>query len=109
MPCEIHPPAITSAFTLSSVLGYVFIEVFNIREAWHAVKGLVTVHDKQPWVIPPMEYIGILSSQPHSSTQIEVGQWVCCIAEQYCDDVGYVYQLNISESNQWEVIVVFVP
>src|SRR6266702_4632994 len=109
VPREIHPPAITSAFTLSSVPGYVFIEVFNIREARHAVKGLVTVRDKQPRVIPPTEYIGILSSRPHSSAWIEVGQWVRCIAGQYRDDVGYVYQSNVSESNQWEVIVVFVP
>ncbi len=109
MPCEIHPPGITSAFTLSSVPGYVFIEAFNIREAQHAVKGLVTVRDKQPQVILPTEYIGILSSQPHSSARIEVGQWVRCIAEQYCDDVGYVYQSNVSKSNQWEVIVVFMP
>src|SRR6266702_231607 len=102
MAHEIHPPAIMSAFTLSSVLGYVFIEAFNIREARHAVKGLVTVRDKQPRVILPTEYIGILSSQPHSSAWIEVRQWVRCIAGQYRDDVGYVYQSNVSKSNQWE-------
>src|SRR6266702_6730595 len=79
-PREIHTPAIMLAFTLSSVPGYVFIEVFNIREARHAVKGLVTVHDKQPWVILPMEYIGILSSRPHLSARIDVRHWVRCIA-----------------------------
>ncbi|KAF8257514.1 hypothetical protein EI94DRAFT_1817602 [Lactarius quietus] len=46
-PSEIHPPAITSAFAQPSILGYVFIEAFDIEAAVHAVKGFVTVHDKQ--------------------------------------------------------------
>ncbi|KAH9009203.1 hypothetical protein EDB83DRAFT_2531320 [Lactarius deliciosus] len=109
VPREIHPPAITSAFALSSIPGYVFIEASDVTEARHAVNGLVTVRDKQPRFIPPTEYVGILSSQPHSSARIEVGQWVHCIAGQYRDDVGYVYKSNVSESNQWDVIVAFVP
>ncbi|KAH9010592.1 hypothetical protein EDB83DRAFT_2322403, partial [Lactarius deliciosus] len=43
---EIHPPAITSAFALSSIPGYVFIEASDVTEARHAVNGLVTVRDK---------------------------------------------------------------
>ncbi|KAI9437480.1 hypothetical protein H4582DRAFT_2057849 [Lactarius indigo] len=109
LPREIHPPAITSTFALPSIPGYVFIEAFDVREAHHAVDGLVTVCDKQPRFIPPAKYVGILSSRPHSSARIEVGQWVRCIAGQYRDDVGYVYKSNVSESNQWDVIVVFVP
>jgi hypothetical protein len=103
-PSEIHPPAITSAFAQSSIPGYVFIEAFDVREARRAVNGQVTVHDKPPQFIAPTEYVGLLSSRPHSSARIEAGQWVRCIAGRYRDDVGYVY-----ESDQRVVTVVFVP
>src|ERR1700761_5544763 len=106
-PSEIHPPAITSAFARPSIPGYVFIEALDIEEAKHAVKGLVTVHDQQPRFIAPTEYVGILSARPHSSTQIEIGQWVQCMAGRYRNDVGYVYETDIS--NQWNIVVVFVP
>ncbi|KAF8263029.1 hypothetical protein EI94DRAFT_1879950 [Lactarius quietus] len=66
-PSEIHPPAITSAFARPSIPGYVFIEVFDVEAAVHAVKGFVTI-----------------------------GQWVRCLAGQYRDDVGYVYKTDIS-------------
>jgi hypothetical protein len=85
----------------------VFIEGFDVKAVCHAVKGFVTVRDKQPQFIAPMEYVGILSSRPHSSTRIEIGQWVRCLAGRYRDDVGYVYETDIS--SQWKVVVVFVP
>ena len=107
VPSEIHPPAITSAFSRPSIPGYVFIEAFDIREAHRAVNGLVTVRDKPPQFIAPTEYAGLLSSRPYSSAPIETGQWVRCIAGRYRDDVGYAYESDIS--NQWVVAVVFVP
>jgi hypothetical protein len=85
----------------------VFIEAFDVEAAGHAVKGFVTIRDKQPRFIAPTEYVGILSSRPHSSTRIEIGQWVRCLAGKYRDDVGYVYETDIS--SQWNVLVVFVP
>ncbi|KAI9456798.1 hypothetical protein F5148DRAFT_1287866 [Russula earlei] len=75
VPNEIHPPAITSAFALSSVPGHVFIEAFNITDVRRAVNGLVTVRDKQPIFIPPTECVGVLSSRPLSCSRIEKGQW----------------------------------
>ncbi|KAF8268029.1 hypothetical protein EI94DRAFT_1700548 [Lactarius quietus] len=106
-PSEIHPPAITLAFAQPSIPGYVFIKVFDVEAAVHAVKGFVTVRDKRPRFIAPTEYVGILSSRPHSSTRIEIGQWVWCLAGQYRDNVGYVYETDIS--SQWSVLVAFVP
>lgn len=104
-PSEIHPPAITSAFTWSSIPGYVFIEAFYIGEVCHAVDGLVTVSDKLPWFISPTEYVGLLFCYPHLSSRIEVGQWVHCQVGRYHNDIGYVYKSD----EQWDAIVVFVP
>ena len=84
-----------------------FIEAFDVQAACHAVKGFVTVRDQRPQFIAPTEYTGMLSSRPHSSTRIEIGQWVRCLAGRYRDDVGYVYKTDIS--SQWKVVVVFVP
>ena len=44
------------AFACPSILGYVFIEVFDIKAASHAVKGFVTVCKWWPQFIAPMEY-----------------------------------------------------
>ena len=104
-PSEIHPPAITSAFARSSIPGYVFIEAFYVGEVRHAVDGLVTVSDKLPRFISPTGYVGLLSCYPHSSSRIEVGQWVRCLVGRYRNDVGYVYESD----EQWDAIVVFVP
>jgi hypothetical protein len=106
-PSRVQPPAITSAFARPSIPGYVFIEAFDVKAACHAVKGFVTVRNQQPQFIAPTEYTGILSSRPLSSTRIEIGQWVRCLAGRYRDDVGYVYETNVS--SEWNVIVVFVP
>lgn len=84
-----------------------FIEAFEVKAACHAVKGFVTVRDKRPRFIASTEYTGILSSRHHSSNLIEIGQWVRCLAGRYRDDVGYVYETDIS--SQWKVVVVFVP
>ena len=84
-----------------------FIEAFDVEAARHAVKGFVTVRDKQPQFIAPTEYVGILSSRPLSSTRIEIGQWVRCLAGRYRNNVGYVYKTDIS--SEWNVVVVFVP
>ncbi|KAI9431447.1 hypothetical protein F5148DRAFT_1155098 [Russula earlei] len=75
IPNEIHPPAITLAFALSSVPGHVFIEAFNITDVCHVVNGLVTVHDKQLIFIPPTECVRVLSSRPLLCSWIEKGQW----------------------------------
>jgi transcription elongation factor SPT5 len=104
-PSEIHPPAITSAFARSSIPGYVFIEAFYVGEVCRAVNGLVTISDKLPWFISPTEYVGLLSCHPHSSSRIEVGQWVRCLVGRYRNDVGYVHKSD----EQWDAIVVFVP
>ncbi|KAI9430618.1 hypothetical protein H4582DRAFT_2063633 [Lactarius indigo] len=106
-PSEIHPPAIASVFALSSIPGHVFIEAFDVGEVRHAAKGLVTIRDKQPRFIAPTEYVGILSHRHHPSAGIEVGQWVRCIAGRYRDDVGYLYESDISI--QGDVVVIFVP
>ncbi|KAH9016003.1 hypothetical protein EDB85DRAFT_1898417 [Lactarius pseudohatsudake] len=106
-PSEIHPPAIASAFALSSIPGYVFIEAFDVREVRHVVKGLVIIRDKQPQFIAPTEYVGILSHRHKRSAGMEVGQWVRCIAGRYRDDVGYLYESDISI--QGDVVVIFVP
>ncbi|KAH9047109.1 hypothetical protein EDB84DRAFT_1435148, partial [Lactarius hengduanensis] len=106
-PSEIHPPAIASAFALSSIPGYVFIEAFDVREVRHVVKGLVIIRDKQPQFIAPTEYVGILSHRHNWSAGMEVGQWVRCIAGRYRDDVGYLYESDISI--QGDVVVIFVP
>ncbi|KAH9013458.1 hypothetical protein EDB85DRAFT_2158192 [Lactarius pseudohatsudake] len=106
-PSEIHPPAIASAFALSSIPGYVFIEAFDVREVRHVVKGLVIIRDKQPQFIAPTEYVGILSHRHKRSAGMEVGQWVRCIAGRYRNDVGYLYESDISI--QGDVVVIFVP
>jgi len=77
---EIHLPAITSAFTLPSVPGHIFIEAFNITDVRRAVAGLVTVRDKHPTFIPPTECVGIFSLCHRSPSRIESGQWVYCLA-----------------------------
>ena len=84
-----------------------FIEAFEVKAACHAVEGFVTVRDKQPRFIAWTEYVEILSSRPHSSTRIEIGHWVRCLAGRYHNDVGYVYETDIS--SQSKVVVVFVP
>jgi len=101
-PSKSQPPAITSAFARSSILGYVFIEAFDIREVCRAVDGLCVVRDKQPHFIAPTEYIGLLSR--HTLSRVEVGQWVRCLIGRYRNDLGYV-----SETDEWNAIVVFVP
>ncbi|KAH9021944.1 hypothetical protein EDB85DRAFT_2152037 [Lactarius pseudohatsudake] len=87
VPSEIHPPA--------------------IAEVRHVVKGLVIIRDKQPQFIAPTEYVGILSHRHNRSAGMEVGQWVRCIAGRYRDDVGYLYESDISI--QGDVVVIFVP
>jgi hypothetical protein len=85
----------------------VFIEAFDVKAACHAVKGFVTVRDQRPQFIAPTEYTGTLSSRPPFPSRIEIGQWVQCLAGRYRDDVGYVYETNVS--SEWNVVVVFVP
>jgi hypothetical protein len=99
-----HPPAITSAFALSSIPGYVFIEAFNPIEVCRAVDGLVTVRDRQPRLIAPTEYVGLLSYVSPSSSRIEAGRWVRCLAGRYRNDSGYV-----RASGEWDAVVAFVP
>ncbi|KAI9437392.1 hypothetical protein F5148DRAFT_1154378 [Russula earlei] len=108
VPNEIHPPAVTSAFALSSVPGHVFIEAFNITDVCRAVNGLVTVRDKQPIFIPPTECVGVLSSHPLLCSQIEKGQWVRCLAGRYHDDIGHICESSVP-MNQWYAVVAFVP
>ncbi|KAI9510621.1 hypothetical protein F5148DRAFT_1147409 [Russula earlei] len=98
---KIHPPAVTLAFTLSSMPGHVFIEAFNITDVCCVVNGLVTVHDKQLIFILPTECIKVLSSHPLSCSWIEKGQW-------YCDDIGYICESSIP-MNQWYAVMAFVP
>ncbi len=108
VPSEIHLPAITLAFTLPSVLGHVFIEAFNIMDVRRVVARLVTVCDKHPMFIPPTEYVGIFSLCHRSPSRIESGQWVYCLAGQYCDDVGYVCESS-TPMYQCYAVVAFVP
>lgn len=70
--------------------------------------GLVSIRNKQPVFISPTEYIGILSRRPHPSSQIESGQWVCCLAGRYRDDIGYVFETNVP-MHQWYAVVAFIP
>ncbi len=95
---------ITSAFTWSSIPGYVFIEAYNVGEVCHAVDGFVAVHDKQPHFIAPTEYVGLLSWDTLPSSQVEVGQWMRCLVGRYRNDLGYVLG-----AGKWDAIVVFVP
>ena len=81
-PSKSQPPAIMSAFARSSISGYVFIEAYNVGEVRHAVDGFVTVRrDMQPHFIAPTEYVGLLSRDTLSSSQVKVGQWVRCISK----------------------------
>jgi transcription elongation factor SPT5 len=96
--------AITSAFTRSSIPGYVFIEAYNIGEVRHAVDGFVAVRDKQPHFIAPTEYVGLLSRGTLPSSQVEAGQWMRCLVGRYRNDLGYVLG-----ADEWDAIVVFVP
>ena len=105
---EIHLPAITSAFTLPSVPGHIFIEAFNITDVRRAVAGLVTVRDKHPTFIPPTECVGIFSLCHRSPSRIESGQWVYCLAGRYRDDVGYVCESS-TPMYQCYAVVAFVP
>ncbi len=95
---------ITSAFTRSSIPGYVFIEAYNIGEVRHAVDGFVVVHDKQLHFIALTEYVGLLSQDTLPSSQVEVGQWMRCLVGRYHNDLGYVLG-----AGEWDAIVVFVP
>ena len=80
-----------------------FIKVYNVGKVHYTVEGFVAVHGKQPsQFITPIECVRLLSWDP-SSSQIEVGQWVCCLLEQYHDDLGY-----ISKMNKLNAIMVFV-
>lgn len=108
VPSEIHLPAITSAFTLPSIPGHVFIEAFNITDVRRAVAGLVTVRDKHPTFISSTEYVGIFSSCSRSPSRIESGQWVYCLAGPYRNDVGYVCESN-TPMYQYYAVVAFVP
>jgi len=108
IPSKIHLPAITSAFTLPSISGCIFIEAFNITDVCHAVTGLVTVHDKHPTFIPPTEYVRIFSSCPCLPSRIESGQWVYCLAGHYRNDVSYVCELS-TLMYQYYAVMAFVP
>ncbi|KAH9033428.1 hypothetical protein EDB85DRAFT_2145022 [Lactarius pseudohatsudake] len=69
------------AFALSSILGYVFIEAFDVREVRHVVKGLVIIRDKQPQFIAPTDTLEYSPTGTIRSAGMEVGQWVWTIAE----------------------------
>ena len=107
VPGDIHSPVISSAFAQSSIPGYVFIEAFDVAEVHHAVKGFVSVRDKQPRFMAPTESVGILSRRSRSSRRIEVGQWVRCMAGRYRNDVGYVYETNVPTRS--DITVILVP
>lgn len=84
-----------------------FIEAFDVVDVRHAVNGLVTVPDKRLTFITPTKYSGLLS-RFHPSSTIEIGQWVRCLAGQYRDDIGYVYESGAPMS-YWDATVAFVP
>jgi hypothetical protein len=105
---KIHLPAITSAFTLPSVPGHIFIEAFNIMDVCRVVAGLVTVCDKHLTFILLTEYVGIFFLYHRSPSRIESGQWVYCLAGRYRDDVGYVCKSSTS-MYQCYAVVAFVP
>lgn len=100
-PSENQPPAITSAFTRTSIPGYVFIEAYHVSEVHHAVDGFVSVRDKNPNFIVATDYVGLLS---RTCSRVEDGQWVRCLVGRYHGDVGYV-----SDTDEWNASVVFVP
>ena len=85
-----------------------FVEAFNVTEVRRAVAGFVTVSNKPPMFIMPSEYIGILSWRCHPSSRIENGQWVCCLAGKYRDDVGYICESSFP-MHQSSAVVAFVP
>jgi hypothetical protein len=103
---EWRRPNIASAFARDGIPGHIFLEG-TLPAAVKAVKGLVTVLNRPPLLIPVNQRIALLASRNPLSRRIEEGQWVRCLHGLYRDDIGFV--CGWDSSSDKEVIVAFVP
>lgn len=99
-------PCIASVFARPGIPGYIFLEG-NLPDVLAAVKGLVTVYNALPRLVPSEQRVTLLSRSNPISRHIQEGTWVRCLHGLYRGDVGLV--CGYDASSDAEAIVAFVP
>ncbi|KAF8269197.1 hypothetical protein EI94DRAFT_1699687 [Lactarius quietus] len=97
---------VSAVFTQDGIIGYIFLEG-TLLAAHNTMKRFITVFKCLPYLVPLDQRKALLTSWNPLSQSIEEGQWVRCHHGLYCDNIGFVY--NIDASWDADVIVILIP